>query len=129
MRDDLAQDPTLGHLTKAGTPLYPLLRQMLDLWVLGKLQAGLLINGDIIQGRWTWFATRSGIPLDKLPTSNGWLQSFTKRHQITMQARHGEAASSSPIDIENKQIQMKPLLEGWLLDDIYNEDETGLFYG
>jgi hypothetical protein len=45
--------------------------------------------------------------------------------------RHGEAASSSAETVEQERKRIRELIKesGYGLRDIYNMDETGLFYG
>jgi len=60
--------------------------------------------------------------------SNGWLQNFQRKYDIHSSRRYGEAGSANAIncdeDIEAIQVKIAP----YPLEDIYNCDETGLFY-
>jgi hypothetical protein len=44
--------------------------------------------------------------------------------------RHGEAASADPVDIENERRRIQAIIfyEDYPLRDIFNMDETGLFW-
>ncbi|OAD77057.1 hypothetical protein PHYBLDRAFT_109684 [Phycomyces blakesleeanus NRRL 1555(-)] len=56
------------------------------------------------------------------------MKKFGKRHSIKMNRIHGEAGST---DIESLQINkaaIKEKIEGYSACDIYNFDETALFY-
>ncbi|OAD68446.1 Homeodomain-like DNA binding domain-containing transcription factor [Phycomyces blakesleeanus NRRL 1555(-)] len=60
--------------------------------------------------------------------SQGWMEKFGKHHCIKMNRIHGEAGST---DIELLQINkaaIKEKIEGYSARDIYNFDETALFY-
>ncbi|OAD79390.1 Homeodomain-like DNA binding domain-containing transcription factor, partial [Phycomyces blakesleeanus NRRL 1555(-)] len=60
--------------------------------------------------------------------SQGWMEKFGKRHCIKMNRIHGEADST---DIESLQIDkaaIKEKIERYSACDIYNFDETALFY-
>ncbi|OAD71747.1 Homeodomain-like DNA binding domain-containing transcription factor, partial [Phycomyces blakesleeanus NRRL 1555(-)] len=60
--------------------------------------------------------------------SQGWMEKFGKRHYIKMNRIHGEAGST---DIESLQIDkaaIKEKIEAYSACDIYNFDETVLFY-
>ena len=41
---------------------------------------------------------------------------------------HGEAASVDPVVLEANRTELKQLLDTYALCDIYNADETGLFW-
>lgn len=67
--------------------------------------------------------------LREFKTSNGWLQNFKNRHAIVGKAISGESASA---DVAGAMSWMEDTLPG-VLDrydpcDVYNADETGLFY-
>ena len=76
--------------------------------------------------------TSAGIPKDeRLKLSNGWLGCFKVRNGLKEMRRHGEAASASAntVNAERERIQELIKKHGYQLRDIYNMDETGLFYG
>lgn len=60
--------------------------------------------------------------------SNGWLQRFKARFGISMQRLHGESASVNNREILMSQEKYRNLLSEWKLEDIFNADETGLFF-
>lgn len=62
--------------------------------------------------------------------SRGWFEKFKKRTGIHSVMRHGEAASSDKKAAENYVSDFKKLLisEGYLPQQIFNCDETGLFW-
>jgi len=60
--------------------------------------------------------------------SNGWLEKFKKRHCIRSFREHGESGSANQQAIEETLPELRKLLDGYPLKDIYNMDETGLFY-
>eukprot|EP00644_Phytophthora_capsici_P016888 jgi/Phyca11/125620/e_gw1.59.230.1 len=65
---------------------------------------------------------------DKLSFSNGWLDSFQSRHGFKSFTSFGESGSvdmaSLPIQLE----RIRAAVKDYALADIYNFDETGLFY-
>ncbi|EIC06936.1 CENP-B protein, partial [Microbacterium laevaniformans OR221] len=67
--------------------------------------------------------------MDKLePTfSEGWLSRFKKRHSIKHYTRHGEA-SSITVDVEEEMKALRTIAGEYDEEDIYNMDETGLFW-
>ena len=60
--------------------------------------------------------------------SRGWLQNFKNRHGMSMKPMQGEAASADPDKIISGRQQLKENLKNYEPEDIYNMDETGLFY-
>ncbi len=61
--------------------------------------------------------------------SEGWLSKFKARNGLKNFKRHGEAGSADPQVVEAEREHMKGVLAEYELRDIYNMDETGLFYG
>lgn len=59
--------------------------------------------------------------------SVGWLSRFKSRRGIKHRIQHGEAASV-PITAEDEMKAVRTLCGEYLEDDIYNMDETGLFW-
>ncbi|XP_065357188.1 tigger transposable element-derived protein 4-like [Calliphora vicina] len=60
--------------------------------------------------------------------SSGWLERFKKRHNISFRTISGEAASVNQNDVINFTEKVPSLIEGYDSRDIYNADETGLFF-
>jgi Tc5 transposase DNA-binding domain len=105
---------------------------MMNLWVLKAMGDGILLTGKVLCQKWNAFAKLVGIPEDdQLKLSNGWLKSFKDRHGLKEMKQHGEAASASAdtMEKERKRIQELIVKYGYELCDIFNMNETGLFYG
>ena len=60
--------------------------------------------------------------------SNGWLERFKARFAIKSYRRFGESGSVNMMVIENALPAIRELLDQYEWKDIYNMDETGLFY-
>ena len=61
--------------------------------------------------------------------SNGWQDNLKKRHGITFKTVQGEAgAVDSQSLLEWQQQVLQPLLGQFSADDVFNLDETGLFW-
>ena len=58
--------------------------------------------------------------------SRGWLSRFKKRHGIRLFKSHGEAGSAQASVVQNGREQLRDELRN--PKDVYNMDETGLFY-
>ena len=59
---------------------------------------------------------------------NGWLSSFKARHGIRSYCRFGESGSVNMALIEKERPKIRKVLDKYALADVYNMDETGLFY-
>lgn len=105
---------------------------MMHLWVSKAMGDGILITGEVLRQKWNVFADLIGIPEDeRLKLSNGWLGRFKVRNGLTQMKRHGEAASTSAETVKHERKWIQALIQkyGYKLHDIFNMDETGLFYG
>ena len=68
------------------------------------------------------------VPDDDSKFSSGWLSKFKKRHGLKQVKKHGEAASADNAAIVKTIPELKEILKSYDLKDIFNMDETGLFY-
>ena len=60
--------------------------------------------------------------------SNRWLESFCSRHQINFSNLHGESAGEDPQVCDQWKEQLPRLSAGYKMEDIWNVDETGIFF-
>ncbi|KAF5383069.1 hypothetical protein D9615_004968 [Tricholomella constricta] len=105
---------------------------MLELWVQKAMSDGLHVSGEILRQKWTWFADMKCIPKDeRLELSDGWLAALKKRCGLRSLKRHGEAGSADPNEIEHERQRLRDLIakHKYQLNDIFNMDETGHFWG
>jgi hypothetical protein len=117
---------------------HPHITDMMDLWVSKAMSDGILLTGEVLRQKWTRFANLAGIPEDeRISLSDGWLMRFKKRAGLKELKRHGEAASADPVaasadpvaaEQDRARIQELILEYGYELRNIFNMDETGLFY-
>ncbi len=111
---------------------HPEVTEMMYLWVSKAMGDGILLTGEVLRQKWNKFADLAGIPEDeRLKLSNGWLDTFKGRVGLKQSRRHGEAGSTpaDTVDGERKRMQELITQTGYKLRDIFNMDETGLFYG
>jgi hypothetical protein len=59
--------------------------------------------------------------------SNGWLQGFQNRRNIQSTGRHGKKRSIST-DANEEIIKIREVIKNYSPKDIFNCDETGLFW-
>ena len=111
---------------------HPEVSEMMDLWVSKAMNDKILLTGEVLRQKWNAFANLVGIPDDeRLSLSDGWLTRFKERNGLKEMKRHGEAASTSAETVERERKRIQELIEkyGYELRNIFNMDETGLFYG
>ena len=60
--------------------------------------------------------------------SNGWLESFTNRYQISFRFLSGESAGVDMCAVASWQQALNDIVKEYNLDDIYNCDETGILF-
>jgi len=110
---------------------HPEVTEMLDLWVSQAMADDVLLTGEVLRQKWKKFADLVGVPDDeRLKLSEGWLSRFKARNGLKEVKRHGEAASATSETVEKEQLRLQELIKklGYKLRDIFNADETGLFY-
>jgi hypothetical protein len=96
-------------------------------WVLQMEHRKIRISGDLIKEKACQFAGSLGI-INPPTFSNGWLQSFNQRHSFRENRIHGESRDAQMTNIDELMIVIKGRIAEYDLPDIYNMDETGLFY-
>jgi len=105
---------------------------MIDLWVSQAMGDGILLTGEVLCQKWLWFADLAGVLTDeRLCLSNGWLACYKARNGLKEFKHHGEASSVSEQTVEKERECMQMIIKegSYKLRDIFNMDETGLFYG
>jgi len=121
------------HSTKcARQTQHPGITEMMDLWVSQAMGDGILLTGEVLHQKWLQFADLAGVPTDeRLCLSNGWLARYKARNGLKEFKRHGEASSVSEQTVKKERERMQTIIKegSYKLGDIFNMDETGLFYG
>ena len=84
------------------------------------------VSGPMLQQKALHYSKEMGNPDFK--ASNGWLESFKKRHNIGKTVLCGEASSVSDSVVRDWNSVLISHIDGYEPCDIYNMDETGLFY-
>ena len=108
-------------------PKWPQLEGALNIWVDNALNAQQDITGNILKEKATHFATQFSI--NDFNSSDGWLTGFKNRHGLRQFRKQGESASAPSVEqLENERISLQTLLGAYSPENIWNGDETGLFW-
>lgn len=110
---------------------HPEVTEMLELWISKALAEKVLLTGEVLRQKWKKFAALVGVPEDEqLGLSEGWLSRFKARTGLKELKRHGEAASAAADVVDKERLRIQELMKehGYRLRDIFNCDETALFY-
>lgn len=95
-------------------------------WFTAARAKNLPVSGTILQARAMKFAQKFSDTTFK--ASNGWLESFKRRHQLTFKAICGEANDVDNAIVENWHQKLPQIIAGYAPENIANCDETALFY-
>ena len=103
------------------------LEKRLIQWVVRTEKSGVMVDGNFIKGRAAAIADE--LHIKDLKFSNGWLVGFKKRHDLLYKKAHGEKKSADSHAAEEWITTEWPKLkQQYKLKDIYNTDETGIFF-
>jgi len=96
-------------------------------WIAGALAANHVLTGKILQMKARDFARRF-LEESDFKASKSWLTKFKRRHNLHQVRMQGEA-NSAPLEIlpEARQ-RLQEIIKKYDLDDVFNADETALFY-
>ena len=85
------------------------------------------VTGAILQAKALEVA--KSLDLKEFKASNGWLARFQARHNILNKKLRGESAEVSQTVVDDWKTERLPMVcHGFRPEDIFNADETGLFY-
>ena len=102
------------------------LEQALFLWFSDVRSKNAIINDDMLIEKAKKFGVELGV--QDFQYSKGWLHKFKKCHTISKHIAHGEADSADPVVVSQGRLQLQDDLASYDPNDVYNMDETGLFY-
>jgi len=124
----LAWEETVNGNTKTRRPvMYQDVDEALAQWV-EAYQANINISGEMIRQKTAQFLERLHLDAPKFKFSSGWLAKFKQQHQIRLHHRFGESGAADTEIIKESLPRIRTILDQYALANIYNMDETGLFY-
>ena len=96
-------------------------------WFRGARDQKVPVSGPLLLSKAKEFAEKMGN--HNFQGSAGWLARFKKRHKVTFRSVSGESASVSQDVVDEWLSETLPqLLQDYSARDIFNADETGLFW-
>ena len=95
-------------------------------WFQDATKRRVLVSGPLIQQQALKFAR--DLNNDTFKASNGWLDSFLKRNNIVFRTMTGERGDVDKTTVDDWKKKLPALCEGYRPEDIFNMDETGLFF-
>lgn len=117
-----------ASVKRARKPKFQELEKALSAWF-WKTEKAAVISDDLVIQKAKEFAADPRLRVDAgMKFSQGWLEKFKKRHGIRGFYLHGEGGAVDESIVEEARKISKTLLSEYSLSDIYNMDETGLFY-
>ncbi|CAI6377575.1 unnamed protein product [Macrosiphum euphorbiae] len=95
-------------------------------WFVSARAKNIPISGPIIQTKARQIAEQMSVT--EFKASNGWLESFKNQHNIVWHQICGESNSVDVKNVDEWKVKVKLIIEGYEPKNIYNGDETGLFF-
>jgi len=106
---------------------YPLMETTLYRWFL-TYQDQVNMSSDLTKEKAAYFLAKLYPGHGAFEFSNGWLEAFKNHRGIKSYRHFGESGSANMAVIEENLPQIRLTLDQYERRDIYNMDETGLFY-
>jgi hypothetical protein len=109
---------------------FPDLENALFLWFTDMRSRRIPISNDILIEKAKKFSDLLYTCLEvyDFKYSPGWLSNFKKRHGISCKSIHGESGGVDSNYIKIEREKLKLITASYSLEDIYNLDETALFF-
>ncbi|XP_064424711.1 tigger transposable element-derived protein 6-like [Latimeria chalumnae] len=105
---------------------HPEMEDALFMWFTEVRGRGAAVNDEMLLEKGRVLGERLGV--QDFAYSKGWLANFKSRRGISHHRLHGEASSADMTAIVAGRAELQQTLANYSPDDIYNFDETGLFY-
>ncbi|CAB4477464.1 unnamed protein product [Rhizophagus irregularis] len=115
------------HIFHHRSVQFPELDKAMQIWTSQATAAGLPLTDMILQQKGKEFAKMLNIE-DQLKCTNGWVYRFKVRNGLQKVNFSGEANSAPLETLPEERLRLRTLLAKYNEEDIYNADETGLFF-
>lgn len=128
-RDKILSSPSNAKKVKRFRQAeHPTLEKCLFTWFVQCREKHVPISGPVLQKKAEQFARKMNIPVENFAASNGWLGNFKKRYDLHFKSVCGESAAVDTEKCDTWKSELPTLLENYRPEDIFNADETGLFF-
>ncbi len=109
------------------TVRYPEMESALVKWFRAN-QEQANVSGELVRESATKILDRLYLGHEPFEFSSGWLEAFKSCHGIRSNRHFGESGSVDMATLANTLPAIRDVLDQYAWKDIYNMDETGLFY-
>ncbi|KAL3676039.1 hypothetical protein R1sor_025987 [Riccia sorocarpa] len=118
------------HMKRYRKPECPDLERILFVWFLTMQEGNVTMSDEMLIEKARMLHNTVLHETEKeILFSNGWFQDFKRRNGISAYVRHGESASAEvTADVLDQVEGLKALISGYEPEDIFNMDETRLFF-
>src|SRR3989440_1894227 len=104
------------------------LENALSIWTRRVFSQNVVLTDGLLQLKAKKFAELLNISETDFKASHGWVDRFKKRHDIWRFRIHGESESVLVKNLPEQKQKLVELLSKYRPEDVYNADETGLFF-
>ena len=108
------------------TDAYEVNIAMDQFWSECRRRRGLPVTGPLLQLQARRYAER--LHITDLKASDGWLNRFKERHNISLRSIQSESNDVDPKTVKDWKAKLSVICQGYELEDIFNADETGLYF-
>lgn len=120
-------DESVGEKRKRAIKLgFPLVDKALRIWFSEVRHRNINVDGTLIKAKALEFAKLFGE--NDFKASNGWFENWKERNNIVYKQLAGESASVDYETAAEWMSSLDPILEEYEAKNIFNVDETGIFY-
>ncbi|QRV97843.1 tigger transposable element-derived protein 6 [Ceratobasidium sp. AG-Ba] len=128
VRQYVSEHPKCLDSKRETVVTHPELEEALARWVEQQLNANLRLTGYALVEKAQRLCKLFSIPTeDRIKFSNGWLESFKRRHGLHRITFHGERASAPTETIAAERARLRSILAAYSPRDQYNMDETAVY--
>lgn len=106
---------------------FPEFDKAMQIWTAQAVFAGMPLSDLILQKKGEEFARSLNIE-DQIKCANGWIFKFKKRNGLRKIKYSGEVNSAPLLTLPEERSKLQLILSQYNEEDIYNADETGLFF-